>query len=91
MAVNYVGVIVNSFAELKDVYARLAHAGYSESHSKNPHKMEADRHDHPGPFALGVDSDRDILALYKYGRDNGDVVCHAADVVQVAKAIFPIR
>ena len=91
MAVNYVGVIVNSFAELKDVYARLAHAGYSESHSRNPHKMEATRLDHPGPFALAIDSARDILGVFTYGRDNGDVICKAADVVQVAKAIFPIR
>lgn len=88
MAVNYVGVVVKDFEKLKEVYQRFVDAGYSERHSETPHKMELTRRGKK--FALCVDETREILGVFDFGEDSGDVVCRKADVIQVAKAIFPL-
>jgi len=86
MPVCHVGVIVQDKEELKAVYDTLVEAGFSESHSISAEHMESFRR--RPHFAIGVDDVGDILAIFDFGEDDGDVVCRPADVVEVARAIF---
>lgn len=86
MSVCHVGVIVHDKEELKSVYDILVEAGFSESHAVSAERMESYRR---GPyFAIGVDDVGDILAIFDFGLDDGDVVCRPADIVEVARAVF---
>lgn len=88
MAVQHVGVKVQSEPELKMVYELLVDAKFSEAHSIS---FEDFKHHYFSPrrgFAVAIDNTREILGVWNFGCDDGDVVCRAADVVQVAKAVF---
>lgn len=97
MGILYVGVVVESFEELEAAYVALADAGYSTSHAVSPENME-DSREEGHVFALCVDSERDILGVYanNYGpyvakewwKDT--LLTSVENVVEVAKAIFPI-